>query len=191
MERQEGSRWALVACYTVELLALAIWVGGLVAIIVTVIPAVFTTMGIEPGGRFLTRVFNGYNRLIWYTIAVLLVGMVARILVQAKTNQPEDLQWRAIGAIESGLFLAMVLIAVLISFVLGPESVRLQEQAFAAQGETAKHVAYDAFFHAHNLVRGCYLANLVLGVALTAIKVRGWATPHVLSNRESMGKDGL
>jgi hypothetical protein len=35
-------------------------------------------------------------------------------------------------------------------------------------------VAYDAFFRTHTAVRGLYLLNVGLGIALIAVKVRAW-----------------
>ncbi len=177
MHRSQESRRVLVTCYTVEVLALAIWVGGLLAIIIAVIPAVFNSLGMEPGGRFLTRVFEGYNRLVGFAVAILVAGMGVRTWVQRKGHPPEALRSRAVGPVEGGLFLAMVTVAILIGWVLGPESVRLQEAAFAAPDEAAKKTAYEAFFRSHMVVRGLYLLNLALGIALIAVKVRGWTSP--------------
>src|SRR5918996_4096877 len=68
-------RWvrrALLAGGTCELVALTIWIGGLIVIIGSVIPAVFNSFGMEPGGRFLTRVFDGYNRLVIVAVVMLM-----------------------------------------------------------------------------------------------------------------------
>ena len=57
---------------TVELLALSVWVGGLIVLIGAVIPAVFNTFGgQDSGGFFLTRTFEGYNRLVMGAMALL------------------------------------------------------------------------------------------------------------------------
>jgi hypothetical protein len=64
----------------------------------------------------------------------------------------------------------MIAMAALIILVLGPMSVTLQEQAFAAQGEAAKKEAYDAFFRTHMIVRALYVVNLGFGIALLAVK---------------------
>jgi cytochrome c biogenesis protein CcdA len=69
----------------------------------------------------------------------------------------------------------LTLSACLLAWLLFPESVALQEQAFAAKGETAKVEAYKAFFKSHNLVRGLYLVNLGLGLTLMIMMVRRWA----------------
>jgi len=162
-----GSR-LLIACYTVELLALAIWVGGLIVIIAAVIPAVFNSLNMEIGGRFLTRVFEGYNRLIMLAAAVLMAMGLARWMFKH----------RPLGRVldvspgELIVLAAMVIIAGLIVFVLEPASVSLQEQAFAAKAEGERKAAYDAFFRTHAVVRALYVLNLGLAAAMIPLKVR-------------------
>jgi len=166
------SQRAILVCTAVEALALAVWIGGLIVIVGAVIPAVFNTFGMEPGGRFLTRVFDGYNRLTVAAI-VLLVGAMGWQGWQGRGAAgpvpPPD-------RLETVLLTLMILSAVLIIAVLGPRTVTLQEQAFAAQaqGEAAKKAAYDAFFRLHMVVRALYLANLGLGMALLTVKIRRW-----------------
>ena len=48
-----------------ELTALGTWIGGLIILVGAVIPAVFNTFGgQDSGGFFLTRAFEGYNRIV-------------------------------------------------------------------------------------------------------------------------------
>src|SRR3989449_11697842 len=68
----------VVVCQCVEVIALAVWVGGLVSIIAAVIPAVFGTIGMEAGGRLLTSTFQGYDRLTEFSPVRLLLAMVGR-----------------------------------------------------------------------------------------------------------------
>ena len=57
--------WGLACALSVEYLALGVWVGGLIVLVGAVIPAVFNTFGgQESGGFFLTKAFEGYNRLV-------------------------------------------------------------------------------------------------------------------------------
>lgn len=156
----------LIACHVLELLALSVWAGGLVVIVATVIPAVFNSFGMEPGGRFLTKVFDGYNQLVLIAIVLLLIGAAGRFWLRRDRSVP------VLSRAEGGLLAAMVSIALLITFVLGPQSVALQERAFAAQGDTAKRAAYEDFFKTHHLVRGLYLLNLGLAIVLLAVKVK-------------------
>lgn len=157
-------------CCTLELFALAVWTGGLIVIIAAVIPAVFNSFGMEQGGRFLTRVFDGYNRATVGAIAV----MVGCSAVRSWMARAHSASWRSVTRVESVLLVSMILLAVAIIAVLGPLSIELQERAFAAKEEAAKNQAYDAFFRAHRIVRGLYLVNLSLGITLMAVRVRAW-----------------
>jgi uncharacterized membrane protein len=159
-----------VICATLDMLALSVWTGGLVVIIAAVIPAVFNSLGMEPGGRFLTRTFDGYNRLVLVAMAVMGGTIAARLWWGQSDGWPEAVP----GRVETLLFGTMALITVLIIAVLGPQSVALQEAVFATGGDTARKAAYDAFFRVHMVVRGLYLVNLVLGIALMAVKLRFW-----------------
>src|SRR4029077_7850896 len=65
------SRWGMVCCLTLEWLALGIWVGGLLVLIGTAMPAVFNTfVGEDSGGVFLTRAFEDYH---WFVIGALTI----------------------------------------------------------------------------------------------------------------------
>ncbi len=159
-----------LACAAVEGLALAVWVGGLLVIIAAVIPAVFNSFGMEPGGRFLTRVFDGYNKMVLVAMAAM-GGAIAVRAWGGRAGQPS----RAMpGRAEAILFGTMVLVATLIIAVLGPQSVALQETAFATKDEAARKVAYDAFFRVHMITRGLYIVNLVLGIGLLTVKLKSW-----------------
>lgn len=159
-------RWLLV-CYLLEVLALAVWTGGLIVIIAVVIPSVFNSFGMEQGGRFLTRVFKGYDRLVAIA-TIVLVGVGALRFWWGIHGESEA----AVARPELLLLTGMIVVASLISLVWGPESVRLQEQAFATLNEAEKKSAYDAFFRMHSVVRGLYVLNLGLGIFLMATKVK-------------------
>jgi len=160
----------LLVCYTVELLALSIWIGGLVVIIGSVIPAVFNSFGMEPGGRFLTKVFEGYNQLVALAIMLLVSAAAWRFWVSSRSDRLDA----AVSRSECALLIVMIGVAALIALVMWPESVTRQEQAFATQGEVARKAAYEAFFRTHTVVRGLYVLNLGLGIALLVVKVRAW-----------------
>ncbi len=172
MPGRDGQR-GLIVCHTLELVALAVWVGGLVVIIGAVIPAVFNSFGMEPGGRFLTRVFDGYNRLTLAAIVVL-AGATGWRVRQSRKGGDSTQAGSRMSRTEGMLLSLMIAVAALIILVLGPMSVTLQEQAFAAQGEAAKKAAYDAFFRTHMIVRALYVVNLGVGIALLAVKAKQW-----------------
>lgn len=149
-----------------EALALAVWVGGLASIIAAVIPAVFTTIGMETGGRMLTRTFQGYDRLVLVSAGLIVAGTLVRVFVSGP--------WREqIGMIELALLATMIVFAMTLTFWLTPETTRLQELAFSAK-EGAKRAAYDEFFVYHRVARALYILNLGLGIAVLCVKVRKW-----------------
>ncbi|MBI3808841.1 MAG: DUF4149 domain-containing protein [Nitrospirae bacterium] len=149
-----------------EVLALAVWVGGLVSIIAAVIPAVFNTIGMERGGRMLTRMFQGYDRLALVAAGFILVGTLVRVYAAGPWQQQ-------IGTGELALLATMVVIATVLACWLTPETARLQEIAFGAKDD-AKRIAYDNFFAYHRVARALYIINLGLGITLLCVKVKKW-----------------
>jgi uncharacterized membrane protein len=148
----------------VEFLALGVWVGGLIVLVGAVIPAVFNTFGgQESGGVFLTRAFEGYNRLVVAALVLLLSAMGYR-------------QWRGesagVSRSEWLLLSAMGGIAGLIILVLHPQAAALQAEAFGLKDEQAKKAAFEAFFRLHKPIRSLYVVNLLLGIWLLAIKTK-------------------
>ena len=166
----ETVRQGLIACITCELLALAIWIGGLIVLVAAVIPALFNTFGgQDTGGFFLTRAFEGYNRLVLGAATILMVGILWRAwlfqrgLVEEEVSRTE---WFLLGA--------MLLTAGVITFVLHPQAAALQAQAFASKGEEARKAAFEAFFQLHKPMRVLYIVNVGLGIALLTQRVRSW-----------------
>lgn len=149
------------------MLALAVWVGGLASIVAAVIPAVFNTIGMETGGRMLTRTFQGYDRLVLVSAGLIAAGTLVRV-VGATGHWKEE-----IGMTELVLLATMVLIATALAFWLTPETTRLQEAAFSAKAD-AKRAAYDEFFVYHRVARALYMLNFGLGIALLCVKVKQW-----------------
>jgi hypothetical protein len=129
-----------------------------------VIPAVFNTFGgQESGGLFLTKAFEGYNRLVVIALVVLLVAMGYR-------------QWRgeavAVSRSEWILLSAMGGIAGLIILVLHPQAAALQAEAYGLKDEEAKKAAFEAFFRLHKPIRSLYVVNGLLGISLLVLKAK-------------------
>jgi uncharacterized membrane protein len=157
-----------VVCHCLEVLALAVWVGGLVVIVAAVIPAVFNApIPVPAGGRLLTQMFHGYDRVVLLSAGVIVVGMGLRAFFPAGGATPVSLSLVVLVGV-------MVMVAGFLTMYLNPEIVRLQELAFAASEETAKQAAYGDFFRLHRIARALYLINLGLGVSALCLKVRAW-----------------
>ncbi|MDF0643676.1 MAG: DUF4149 domain-containing protein [Nitrospira sp.] len=158
------THWGLLCGLTLELLALATWVGGLIVLIGALIPAVFNTLGGQDSGGFLlTRAFEGYNRLVVVAMIVLAVVAVFR-------------QWSGHPAVrvsrtEIVLLAAMGILLGAIVLVLHPQAATLQAEAFAAKDEQTRKAAFEAFFRLHMPVRSLYMVNMGLGIALLTMKV--------------------
>ncbi len=171
------SGWQL-SCSLLELLGLMVWIGGLAVLLTAVIPAVFNTLGMETGGRFLRRVFDGYNALT-SGIVVVLIGTA---LFRYWKHQQEPSRNLPLRRSEISLLGALTVVTFLVLVVLGPEAVELQEAAFTADSQETKKTAFEAFFRMHMIVRAFHLVNAALAISLLAVKFRHW-----LRNRGAFG----
>ena len=159
------TRWGLVCALSLEWLALGLWVGGLIVLIGAVIPALFNTFGgQDSGGFFLTRTFEGYNRLVMGAMVLLTLTLGYRWWSGEPTVK--------VSRGEMIVLSLMGLIAGLIIVVLHPQAAALQAEAFAAKDEQARKAAFEAFFRLHMPIRSLYMVNLVLGMALIVMKVK-------------------
>ena len=157
--------WGRVGCLTLEWVALAVWVGGMIVLSGVVIPAVFNTFGgQDAGGMFLTKAFEGYQRF------VIASGMI--LCAAAWFRWWSGDAGIAVGRTEMIVLAVMVLIAGLITAVLHPNAAALQAQAFATKDEAAKKVAFESFFRVLMPIRSLYMVNLVLGLILIGIKAK-------------------
>ena len=159
--------WGVVG-FLFELFALTLWVGGLVVIIALVIPAVFNSFGMEPAGRFLRRVFDGFGLMNVCILVVL--GVVAGMRFRTFGSSPSEMF--SVSSVEWWLLAGMALITFSILVVLGPQAIDLQEQAFEAVSKEDKDIAYAQFFRLHMIVRACHLVNFGLAASLFIVKVR-------------------
>lgn len=159
--------WGVVG-YLVEMFGLALWVGGLVVIIGVVIPAVFNSFGMEPAGRFLRRVFDGYGYL--NVGIVLMLFIMAGIRSRIYSREANHLFSVSRG--EWMLLTAMLLVTASILGVVGPRAVTLQEAAFEAASKPEKEAAFAEFFRLHMIVRGLHLINVGLAATLLVTRLR-------------------
>jgi uncharacterized membrane protein len=148
-----------------EFLALSVWVGGLIVLVGAVIPAVFNTFGgQDSGGFFLTRAFEGYNRLVMAALILLMSAMVYRHWRGESAAGVSRSEWMLLSAMGG--------IAGLIILVLHPQAAALQAEAFGLKDEQAKKAAFEAFFRLHKPIRSLYVLNVLLGIWLLVIKTK-------------------
>ena len=170
--------WGMIG-YFVEVCALTLWVGGLMVIIAIVIPAVFNSFGMEPGGRFLRRVFDGYGYL---NLGILLIlSLIAVLRFRSYRQDPSHIF--SITAGEWCLLGGMVVVTIGILGILGPQALALQEQAFEAISQEEKELAYTQFFRVHMIVRALHLVNVGLAFALFILKLRKTLVHHLADAR--------
>ncbi len=156
-------RWGMICCLTLEGVALAVWVGGMIVLSGAVIPAVFNTFGgQDSGGMFLTRAFEGYHRFIIGAGGILVVALLGRWW----SGEPRVV----VRVSEIMVLVMMVMIAGVIILVLHPDAAALQAQAFATKDEAAKKAAFEAFFRVLLPIRSLYMISLVLGLLLIGIR---------------------
>jgi len=159
--------------------ALTLWVGGLVVIIAVVIPAVFNSFGMEPAGRFLRRVFDGYGYL---NVGILLVLSLVAFLRFRTYGRDTSYIFSVMGW-EWWLLGGMFVVTMAILGILGPQAVSLQEQAFEAISKEDKDLAYSQFFRLHMIVRALHLVNLGLAFSLFILKLRKILVHHLADAR--------
>ena len=159
--------WGVVG-FLFEQCALTLWIGGLVVIIAVVIPAVFNSFGMEPAGRFLRRVFDGYGLMNAGTLIFL--GALALMRQRTFGNNPSHTF--SVSTAEWCLLAGMALVTFSILGILSPQAVALQEQAFEAISKEEKELAYSQFFRLHMVVRALHLVNLGLAASLFIVKLR-------------------
>lgn len=160
--------WRTVCCVSLEYLALGVWVGGLIVLVGAVIPAVFNTFGgQESGGLFLTKAFEGYNRLVVVALIILISTMAYRHWVAEPAARVSRTEWLLLSAMGG--------IAGVIILVLHPQAAALQAEAFGLRDEQAKKAAFEAFFRLHKPIRSLYVVNVILGTWLLVLKAkRSW-----------------
>jgi hypothetical protein len=129
----------------------------------------------EPAGRFLRRVFDGYTQ-ITMGVVIFLMGMAAIRIWQSQFSTGTGIP---LTTCEGILLVSMGCITVLIMWVLGPQAVALQELAFEATTEVEKKAAYADFFRLHMVVRALHLGNVGVAIGLFVFKLRKGLTERI------------
>jgi len=178
MMESRACLWISRIGLTLEWVALSAWVGGLMILVAAVIPAVFNTFGgQDSGGLFLTKAFEGFNRVVMAAMVVMIAGLVWRRWVQHSVMAPTLFEMVLLGV--------MVLIAGVIIGVLHPQAARLQAEAFAIKDDAARKAGFEAFFRLHMPVRALYMVNLCLGIVLMGVRVNSTLHTRRVSKRQA------
>lgn len=159
--------WALSLAYWLHMLATVIWIGGLAALVVFVVPAAHASLSAEDYPHFLTRVQRRLDPLAWMCLLVLVgTGMFQ---MSANPNYSGflaiDNRWALAILVKHLLFLGMAGVSAGLTWGVIPRLNRLALRRLAEQQtpEVARLQRLET-----NLLR-LNLALGVLALALTAI----------------------
>ena len=160
------SVWALSLTYWLHMLATVVWIGGLAALILLVLPAGRKALDVEAYANLLGAIQRRLDPLGW--ICLLVLAGTGMFQMSASPNYQGFLEignrWAAAILIKHLVFLVMVLVSGYITWVLLPRLQRLALlQARGQPADAGSLVRQEA-----NLLR----LNLILGMivlALTAV----------------------
>jgi uncharacterized membrane protein len=155
-------RWmASVFCW-MELLGLALWIGGMVTIGALVAPTVFAELGSETGGQVMTLVFRKFNGgHVYISIVLVAFGYLGKTLLH---RVPGRARW-----IEGGVLIVMIVIGLYIGALLGPKMQALRQEKIANPNNNE---AREAFTRNHHVSRNLFSVNMTLGIAVLFFNAR-------------------
>ncbi len=166
----EGRQGWRLSCAVLDLLGLTMWIGGFAALLTLVVPAVFNTLDMETGGRFLRRVFHHWH-LLTGGIVVVFIGTE---FVRRRQHRRDPARVPPSSRTGAGLVAVLAVSTCLLAAALGPRAAELQEAAFAAESPDAKRAALETFFQLHTTMRALHLFNAGVVVSLLVVKLRQW-----------------
>ncbi len=148
----------LVVLRYVELLALALWVGGMVFFVAIASPAIFRTLGLEAGGKLIRLVFNKYYRL-GYACGAAGAGAGWALCVVAGAPR--------FGPLVPALVSGMIGIFLYMGLILRPQILKVREALGPLDGLPADHAGKGLFQRMHR--RSVLLNAAVLAAGLAAL----------------------
>lgn len=156
-------------CRWIELVGMAVWVGGMLILGALVAPTVFNTVKpIEMAGEAMSLVFRRFNGgLVYVCIALVVFGFLGKYFLSQRRGQS---LW-----IEGGLLTLMVLSGLYIGFILGPRMEYLRHTRIADPSNSTVIIEFD---RDHRISVSLFSVNLMLGLAVLFIHARE-ATPHL------------
>lgn len=156
--------WALTLAFWLHMLATVLWIGGLVAVVLLVLPAAKKTLQTQEYAQFLGQLQRRLDPLGWLSLAVLLAtGMFQ---MSANPNYEGLLsisnRWAVSMLIKHILFIGMIGISALMTWVILPNLRRTAiKQARGLDTQSAGELQKREVF----LLR----TNLVLGILILGL----------------------
>ena len=152
----------MLALRYAALLALAVWVGGLIALGGVTAPALFATLGSGGEGRAVAGAVFGealrrFHLIVYACASVLLLTLVARAVLGPRPRR------FAIRLTIAGLMLTAT---VVVGFVLAPRILQAQRAGDLPSSVTATGERRAAFARLHRLSAALELVPLAGGLAL-------------------------
>jgi uncharacterized membrane protein len=160
--------WALSLAYWLHMLATVAWIGGLVALVVLVLPAARRTLDANSFSRFLDHLQRRLDPLGWLSLAVLLATGLFQL--SANPNYEGFLsisnRWAVSILIKHILFLGMIGISAYMTWGLLPQirRIALMRSKGIETEETDKLEKREVILIRINLILGI----LVLGLTALA-----------------------
>ena len=156
--------WALTLAFWLHMLATVAWIGGLVAVVLLVLPAAKKTLQIQAYTDFLGQLQRRLDPLGWLSLAVLLAtGMFQ---MSANPNYEGLLnisnRWAVSMLIKHILFIGMIGISALMTWVILPNLRRIAiKQARGLDTQSAEQLQKrEALLLRTNLVLGILILGL-------------------------------
>jgi uncharacterized membrane protein len=113
-------RSIVAVCHFLELLSLAVWVGGMLIIGTLVAPVAFSNLPIESAGDMMARIFHRFNRGVTFGLVIVLIASyLVRLLAERKGG---GMTPRRLRIWEGGLLLLFCASALYVGAVLTPRA---------------------------------------------------------------------
>jgi uncharacterized membrane protein len=145
--------------FSLYVIALSLWVGGMALFTVVVTPAIFRSYARDQAGEIVGRLFPGY---FLYTLALSGLALLLFFLLAADTSARSS-------RISLFLLAAALLVNTYITFKLHPDAVAIKQQVASFEREPPDSPARSAFRRLHGVSAVLNLFVLADGVALLVI----------------------
>jgi uncharacterized membrane protein len=159
-------RWIIAVCHFLELLSLAVWVGGMLIIGALVAPVAFSNLQIGPAGDMMARIFHNFNGVVTISLVIILIAsFLARLLTEQKLKIMTPRRLRML----EGVFLLLFCVSALyVGAVLTPRA----EIARANLHQKGPGGTAEEFGRLHRRSEELATVGLLAGLGLFFVKGR-------------------